>query len=112
MQSAYPKRLKNCHDSPILLYSKDNADLNNYHVISVVGTRNATDYGKQLCRQLIEELELNNVLIVSGLALGIDVAAHKECLKLNMPTVGVLGHGLGLDGMYPSQNRSTADKML
>jgi len=108
--SKYPKRLKNCGDSPILLYSKGNADLNNYRVISIVGTRNATDYGKQLCRQLVEELEPYNVIIVSGLAHGIDVTAHKECLKANVPTVGVLGHGL--DMMYPSQNRSTADKML
>jgi DNA processing protein len=108
--SAYPKRLKNCADSPILLYSKGNADLNKYRVISIVGTRNATDYGKQLCRQLIEELEPYNVLVVSGLALGIDVAAHKECLRVNMPTVGVLGHGL--DRMYPGQNRSVADRML
>ena len=106
----YPKRLKNCGDSPILLYSKGNADLNNYRVISIVGTRNATDYGKQLCRQLVEELEQYNVVIVSGLAHGIDVAAHKECLKANVPTVGVLGHGL--DRMYPSQNRATAEKML
>jgi DNA processing protein len=108
--SRYPKRLKNCHDSPILLYSKGNADLNNYRIISIVGTRNATDYGRQLCRQLVEELQQYNVIIVSGLAHGIDVAAHKECLKANVPTVGVLGHGL--DKIYPSQNRSTADKML
>jgi DNA processing protein len=108
--SDYPKRLKNCHDAPILLYSKGNANFNNYRVISIVGTRNATDYGKQLCRQLIEELEPYNVLIISGLAHGIDVAAHKECLRSNVPTVGVLGHGL--DKMYPSQNRATADKML
>jgi DNA processing protein len=107
---AYPKRLKNCFDSPVLLYSKGNADLNNQRVISIVGTRNATDYGKQLCRQLVEELNQYNALVVSGLAHGIDVAAHKECLKVNLPTVGVLGHGL--DRMYPSQNRTTADKML
>jgi DNA processing protein len=106
----YPKRLKNCGDSPILLYSKGKMELNMPKVISIVGTRNATDYGKQLCRQLIEELQQYNVLIASGLALGIDVAAHKECLRLNVPTVGVLGHGL--DRMYPSQNRATADKML
>jgi DNA processing protein len=106
---SYPKRLKNCADGPILLYAKGNMELNPQHVISI-GTRNATDYGKQLCRQLVEELQQYNALIVSGLALGIDVCAHKESLKQNLPTVGVLGHGL--DRMYPAQNRSTADKML
>jgi DNA processing protein len=108
--SRYPKRLKNCNDSPALLYSKGNADLNLRHVISIVGTRNATEYGKHLCRQLVEELQQYNVLVVSGLALGIDVAAHRECLKLNVQTVGVLGHGL--DRIYPGQNRPTAEKML
>jgi DNA processing protein len=108
--SRYPKRLKNCNDSPVLLYAKGNADLNAQHVISIVGTRNATEYGKNLCRQLIEELQQYNVLIVSGLALGIDVAAHKECLKNSVPTVGVVGHGL--DRLYPSQNRAIAEKML
>ncbi|WP_428330693.1 DNA-processing protein DprA [Mucilaginibacter sp.] len=108
--STYPKRLKNCNDSPVLLYSKGNANLNTQHVISIVGTRNATEYGKLLCKQLIEELQQYNILIVSGLALGIDVAAHKESIKLNVPTIGVLGHGL--DRMYPNQNRATAEKML
>ncbi|WP_295669029.1 DNA-processing protein DprA [uncultured Mucilaginibacter sp.] len=108
--SRYPKRLKNCGDAPILLFSKGNANLNMQHVISIVGTRNATEYGKHLCHELVEELKQYNILIVSGLALGIDVAAHKECVKLNVPTVGVLGHGL--DRMYPSQNRATAEKML
>ncbi len=108
--SRYPKRLKNCNDAPILLYAKGNADFNAQHVVNIVGTRNATEYGKQLCHQLVEELQQYNVLVVSGLALGIDVAAHKECVKLNVPTVGVLGHGL--DRLYPSQNRSIAEKML
>jgi DNA processing protein len=85
-------------------------DLNPRHVISIVGTRNATDYGRHLCHQLVEELQQYNTLIVSGLAHGIDVAAHKESLKFNLPTVGVLGHGL--DRLYPYQNRGTADKML
>lgn len=106
----YPKRLKSCNDAPVLLYSKGNADLNARRVISIVGTRNATDYGRHLCQQLVEELQPYNVLIVSGLAFGIDVCAHKECLKLNIPTVGVLGHGL--DKLYPGQNRATAEKML
>jgi DNA processing protein len=106
----YPKRLKNCYDSPVLLYFKGSANLNSQRIISVVGTRNATDYGKQLCKQLVEELQPYNVLIVSGLALGIDVITHKECVKHSTPTLGVLGHGL--DRMYPSQNRPTAEKML
>ncbi|MBL4679041.1 MAG: DNA-protecting protein DprA [Mucilaginibacter sp.] len=106
----YPKRLKNCGDAPVLLYAKGDYNLNPLRVVSIVGTRNATDYGRQLCRQLVEELAEYNVLAISGLAHGIDVAAHKECLKSNVQTVGVLAHGL--DRLYPSQNRSTADKML
>jgi DNA processing protein len=105
----YPKRLKNCVDAPVLLYSKGNADLNNKRVVSIVGTRNATEYGKDLCRQLIEDLKQYDVLVLSGLALGIDVAAHKECLKHNIPTIGVVGHGL--DRLYPAANRATAEKM-
>jgi len=105
----YPKRLKNCIDSPILLYGKGNFDLNRRHVISIVGTRRATEYGKQFCKELVEELQQYNVLIVSGLALGIDTYAHKESLKQGVQTVGVLGHGF--DRMYPVQNRSTAEKM-
>ena len=106
----FPKRLKNCNDSPLLLYYKGNANLNMQRVISIVGTRNATDYGKQLCKQLVDELQEYNILIVSGLALGIDVAAHKECIRAGVPTAGVLGHGH--DRLYPSQNRGTAEKML
>jgi DNA processing protein len=106
----YPKRLKNCFDSPILLYSKGNADLNARKIISIVGTRNATDYGRQLCEELIAELQPYDVLVISGLAHGIDVIAHKECIKNNVTTVGVLGHGL--DRVYPAANRATANKML
>jgi DNA processing protein len=106
----YPKRLKSCNDSPLLVYAKGNANLNMHRVISIVGTRNATDYGRQLCKQLMEELQEYNILVVSGLALGIDTAAHRESLRTNIPTVGVLGHGY--DKMYPSQNRSLAEKML
>lgn len=108
--SAYPKRLKNCIDSPILLYAKGHMDLNARHVVSIVGTRNATDYGRHLCHQLVEELQQYNTVIISGLAHGIDVTAHKESLKYNLTTVGVLGHGL--DRLYPYQNRVTAEKML
>jgi DNA processing protein len=108
--SDYPRRLRECADAPILLYYKGNADLNHHRIVSIVGTRRATDYGKQLCRQLAEVLSAYDVLIVSGLAYGIDVAAHKEALHFGIPTVGVLGHGL--DRLYPSLHKSVAQKMV
>ncbi|MFA6945468.1 MAG: DNA-processing protein DprA [Pedobacter sp.] len=107
---AYPKRLRNCADAPVILYFKGNADLNANKIISVVGTRNATDYGKELCKILIGDLKVHQPVIISGLAYGIDGAAHKESLKLEVPTVGVLAHGL--DRIYPAQHRSIAEKML
>ncbi len=106
----YPKRLKSCYDAPLLLYYKGTADLNASKIVSIVGTRNATVYGKMLCRQLIEVLKPYDVLMVSGLAHGIDAAAHKESLLHEMPTIGVLGHGL--DRVYPAAHRELAAKML
>lgn len=106
----YPQRLLHCYDAPCLLFYLGNADLNNQKIISVVGTRKATDYGKAVCEKLIEVLQPYNALIVSGLAYGIDVCAHKKSVELNMPTVGVLGHGL--DILYPSQHKNIAKQML
>lgn len=106
----YPKRLRNCFDAPVLLYFKGNADLNTGKVISIVGTRNATEYGKEICKSLLSDLMVHNPLIVSGLAYGIDGAAHKEALKNTIPTVGIMAHGL--DRIYPAQHRSMAEKML
>lgn len=106
----FPKRLKNCQDAPLMLYFKGNADLNNSKIISVVGTRNASDYGKEICRNLIADLKVYDPLIISGLAYGIDCAAHRESLKNSIPTVGVLAHGL--DRIYPAQHRSLAEKMV
>lgn len=106
----YPKRLKNCYDAPILLYYKGTANLNHKRVISIVGTRNATAYGKMLCKQLTEVLKPYDVLVISGLAHGIDAAAHKECVQAEVPTVGVLGHGL--DRIYPAVHRELAAKMI
>lgn len=106
----YPARLKNCVDAPLLLYFKGEADLNVTKVISVVGTRKATEYGKELCRQLIDDLQIHNPLVVSGLAYGIDSMVHKECIKHSVKTIGVLGHGL--DRIYPAVHRSIAEKML
>ena len=106
---AYPYRLKQCADSPILLYFKGEADLNASKVISIVGTRNATVYGRDFTEKLVADLSKHNVLILSGLAYGIDITAHKAALKHQMTTVGVLGHGLHT--IYPGQHRETADKM-
>lgn len=106
----YPKKLKNCIDSPAILYFKGNADLNNQKTIAVVGTRNATNYGRNFCDKLIDELKVHYPLIVSGLAYGIDIAAHKSSLNYNLPTIGVLGHGL--DRIYPALHRSVAEKMI
>ena len=105
----YPRRLWNCYDSPVLLYYRGNANLNAEKIVSVVGTRNHTDYGKQVCEKIVEELREENVLIVSGLAFGIDTIAHKTALKNNLPTIGVLAHGL--DRIYPSQNKGLAKQM-
>jgi len=106
----YPQRLLNCYDSPTLLYYKGTADLNTSKVIAIVGTRNNSDYGKQATEKLIKELAVQNVLIVSGLAFGIDAIAHKSAIKNQLPTVGVLGHGL--DQIYPSEHSGLAKDMI
>jgi len=106
----YPKRLLNCYDSPILLYYKGEADLNADKVVAIIGTRNHTDYGKQITEQLVEELADQKVVVVSGLAYGIDAIAHKTAVKNNLPTVGVLAHGL--DQVYPPQHTGLAKEML
>ena len=106
----YPFRLKNCIDSPIMLYYKGIADLNASRIIGVVGTRNATEYGKSACHGIISDLAQERVIIVSGLAYGIDSCAHRAALEHDLETIGVLGHGL--DRIYPSQNKSLAEKML
>lgn len=106
----YPKRLTYCEDSPVMLYYKGNADLNSKKIISIVGTREATEYGKKICEKLIADLAVHNVLIVSGLAYGIDICAHRAALDNALPTVCALAHGF--DRIYPSLHQSTAQKML
>ena len=108
--AAYPNKLKHCSDAPILLFYKGNANLNNQKIIAVIGTRNATDYGKQLTEKLLHDLAAENVLVVSGLAYGIDVCAHKASLANKLDTVGVLAHGL--DDLYPSMHTNIANKMV
>jgi DNA processing protein len=106
----YPQRLLNCYDSPPLLYYKGNADLNSSRIVAIVGTRNNDEYGKMICEKLIEEVINEEVIIVSGLAFGIDSIAHRSSLKNNIQTIGVLAHGL--DRIYPSQNTSLAKQMV
>lgn len=106
----YPKRLQHCHDSPMMLYYKGNADLNALKAVGVVGTRNVTDYGRYATEKIIEELSSDNVLIISGLAYGVDAVAHRAALKYDLATVGVLGHGM--QTIYPAENRNLSIKML
>jgi DNA processing protein len=106
----YPSRLLNCYDPPTLLFYKGNANLNVSKIIAVIGTRGHSDYGKQATEKLIKDLTASGVLVVSGLAYGIDAIAHKTAMKHNLPTVGVLAHGL--DKIYPPEHSSLAKDML
>jgi DNA processing protein len=108
----YPQRLTNCIDAPILLYSKGNTDFNREKIISIVGTRNATKQGQEFCQKFVKDLssQFPELLVVSGLAYGIDICAHRASLQNNLSTVGVLAHGL--DRIYPYAHRHTAIEML
>ena len=106
----YPQRLLNCYDSPTLLFYKGDVDLNSSKVIAIIGTRNHTEYGKQTTEKLVKELAEQNVLVISGMAFGVDAIAHKAAIKNNLPTVGVLGHGL--DQIYPPEHSHLAKDML
>jgi len=105
----YPRRLLNCYDSPALLYYRGNADLNTSKIVSIVGTRNCSGYGKMVCEKFVEDLQSENILVVSGLAFGIDTIAHKAALKNNLKTIAVLAHGL--DRIYPQQNKTLAKQI-
>ncbi|HEX4956909.1 MAG TPA: DNA-processing protein DprA [Lacibacter sp.] len=106
----YPKRLLNCYDPPTLLFYRGTANLNASKIVSIIGTRSNTEYGKQMTEQIIEQLSSQQPLIVSGLAYGIDAIAHKQSVKQQLPTVGVLAHGL--DKIYPSSHTSLAKEMI
>lgn len=106
----YPKRLSECHDAPLVLFVKGKADLNGPKMISIVGTRKNTDYGRIVTEKIVENLQALGVTIVSGLALGIDGIAHRKALDCNLPTIAVLGHPL--NQIYPSRHQSLAQKIL
>jgi len=108
----YPQRLADCIDAPIVLYYLGNADLNQRRVVNIVGTRRCTAYGRDIIRRLVADLRqmCPEVLIVSGLAYGVDICAHREALDQGYATVGVLAHGL--DDLYPPRHRDTAKAMV
>lgn len=110
--AGYPARLRECPDAPILLYYLGETSLNARRIVSIVGTRQITEYGKDLCRTFVADLKrlCPDVLIVSGLAYGTDVHAHRNALQQGLPTVGVLAHGL--DQIYPRLHRDTAIQMI
>ena len=111
-QPDYPQRLSECPDAPLVLFYMGTADLNQTRVINVIGTRHATAYGHDLIRRLMADLHAMGLrpLVVSGLAYGVDVCAHREALGQGFETVGVLAHGL--DELYPPRHRETAKQML
>ncbi len=106
----YPKRLRQCDDAPLVLYTKGTIQWNATKTVAIVGTRHATNYGRWITEELVEGLAEQNCTIVSGLALGIDVQAHQAALKYGLNTWGVLGHGL--ERIYPHVHRGIAQKML
>lgn len=108
----YPQRLKECDDAPLILFYRGTADLNQAKIISIVGTRHCTVYGQDLIRNFIHELRTlcPQMLIVSGLAYGVDICAHRHALQNGYETVGVLAHGL--DYLYPPRHKPTADEMV
>ncbi|HEU4552777.1 MAG TPA: DNA-processing protein DprA [Chitinophaga sp.] len=108
--AAYPQKLQHCYDSPLLLYFKGNTSLNAPRIINIIGTRNPTAYGKAMCEAIVAALAPHQITIVSGMAYGIDIIAHKTALQHNIPTIGVLAHGL--DRIYPYAHKNIAAAML
>jgi DNA processing protein len=108
--ATYPTRLKSLYDAPIVLYSKGNFDYNSYRAVGIVGTRQVSDYGKAVTENIIKELAPYNPLVVSGLAYGVDITAHRACLKNDLSTIGVMASGLNV--IYPAVHQKTAKEML
>ncbi|WP_456378624.1 DNA-processing protein DprA [Lutibacter sp.] len=102
-EKKYPKRLKHCVDAPILFFKEGNFQLENQPIISIVGTRKITSYGRDFCEKLISDLKEYNPIIVSGFAYGVDICAHKAALKNNLETIGVLAHGF--EEVYPKSHK-------
>lgn len=106
----YPGRLLHIADAPLLLYTKGSMQLNPERTIAIVGTRKPTPYGKSVTEEIVESLAPYDVMIISGLAYGIDITAHKQCLASGVATIGVMGSGMGC--IYPDMHKLTAQKMM
>lgn len=108
----YPQRLKECPDAPLVLFYRGEADLNQQRIINIVGTRHCTPYGHDLIRRFMADMKqlCPHLLVVSGLAYGVDIQAHRQALLCGYETVGVLAHGL--DDLYPPRHRDTAEQMV
>lgn len=105
----YPVNLQNCVDAPILLFKDGNINLNNDKIISIVGTRNISSYGRDFTNQLIKELATFNPIIVSGFAYGVDICAHKAAIENNLQTIAVLAHGF--QQIYPKVHKKYINKV-
>ncbi len=110
-EKSYPFRLKECYDAPVMLYYKGNKPLTNKRMVAIVGTRNITENGKEICKEMVKGIceKLADVTLVSGLAYGVDICSHKMAVENNLTNIGVLGHGL--DRVYPALHRSVAQKV-
>lgn len=108
----FPSRLADCEDAPIILYVTGSCNLNTTHMVSIVGTRHATPYGNTFVNRLVDDLaaKLDDVAIISGLAYGIDITAHRAALRNNIPTIAVLAHGLNT--IYPAAHRNCAVEII
>jgi len=107
---SYPYRLKQIYNAPALIYQRGTVDLNAGKVLAIVGTRKATDYGKQFVSRLLKELNTSNLLVISGLAYGIDIEAHKAAMDVHLPTLAVIASGV--DIIYPAVHKKYALQMI
>lgn len=108
--ATYPSRLSHLPDAPLILYTKGNLNLHPERSVAIIGTRKPTAYGKSLTEDILLTLEPYDITMISGLAYGIDITAHKKCLELEIPTIGVMGSGMGC--IYPDAHRPVAEKMM
>jgi len=112
LDDGYPTRLKNCPDSPVIFFYKGDVDFEHPKIVSIVGTRQATQYGKDLCNRIVDDLckRNHNPIIISGLAFGIDICAHRAALRNSLPTIAVLGHGMSQ--IYPAAHAAAAREII